>query len=77
MDMLTNQQLEGCHGEESVRKAVADIDKFVATAKDLKLSNPKEFRQLFDSVITSDTRVSQRVLYKIRNGSKRLGYICL
>ena len=57
MDMLTNQQLEGCHGEDAVQKAVADIDKFVVTAKELKLSNPKEFRQLFDSVITQDTRV--------------------
>lgn len=57
LEMLTSLQLEGCHSEDDIQKAVADIDKFVASAKDLKLNNPKEFRQLFDSVITSDTRV--------------------
>ena len=57
MDMLTSQ-LENCNTLESIRKAIEDIDNFVVTSKDLKLNNPKEFRQLFDSVITSDTRVS-------------------
>jgi hypothetical protein len=58
MDMLTSQ-LENCNTPESIRQAIEDIDKFVVTSKDLKLNNPKEFRQLFDSVITSDTRVNK------------------
>ncbi|XP_053404397.1 guanine nucleotide exchange factor DBS-like isoform X2 [Mercenaria mercenaria] len=67
MDMLTSQ-MEGCNTPESIRKAIDDIDKFVATSKDLKLNNPKEFRQLFDSVITSDTRATvQKTLKKIED----------
>lgn len=56
MDLLTSQK-EGVQTQESIKRAVEDIDKFVASAKELKMSNPKEFRQLFDSVITPDTRV--------------------
>ncbi|XP_052783921.1 guanine nucleotide exchange factor DBS-like isoform X3 [Mya arenaria] len=68
VDMLTTVQLEGCHSNEAVTKAVEDIDKFVASVKELKLNNPKEFRQLFDSVITSDTRASvQKVLKKMED----------
>lgn len=56
MDMLTSQ-LEGCNTPEGISKAIEDIDKFVVTSRELKLNNPKEFRQLFDSVITVDKRV--------------------
>lgn len=56
MDMLTSQ-MESCNTPESIQKAIEDIDKFVVTSRDLKLNNPKEFRQLFDSVMTSDIRV--------------------
>ncbi|XP_060592948.1 guanine nucleotide exchange factor DBS-like, partial [Ruditapes philippinarum] len=67
MDMLTSQ-LENCNTPESIRQAIEDIDKFVVTSKDLKLNNPKEFRQLFDSVITSDTRATvQKTLKKIED----------
>ena len=58
MDILANQQLAGNQSPEMAREAVRDIDNFVVTVKELKLNNPKEFRQLFDGMITSDVRVS-------------------
>lgn len=68
VDMLANQQIEGCNTPESATKAVQDIDAFVVMAKDLKLNNPKEFRQLFENVITPDTRTTvQKVLKKIED----------
>lgn len=30
----------------------------MASAKELKLNNPKEFRQLFEGMMTPDTRVN-------------------
>ena len=57
MDMLANQQVSEITTPEAAAKAIRDIDLFVTTVKDLKLNNPKEFRQLFDGMITSDVRV--------------------
>ncbi|KAH3806341.1 hypothetical protein DPMN_134660 [Dreissena polymorpha] len=57
VDMLTNLKLQSCQGNEEVTRAVKDIDAFVISAKQLQLNNPKEFRQLFDTVMTSETRV--------------------
>ena len=64
MDMLANQQLAGNQSPEMAREAVRDIDNFVVTVKELKLNNPKEFRQLFDGMITSDVRVSCSTHYE-------------
>ena len=55
--MLANQQLSEICTPEAAAQAIRDIEVFVATVKDLKLNNPKEFRQLFDGMITSDVRV--------------------
>ena len=66
MDMLTSQQMDGCTTPDAIHKAVQDIDEFVITARELKLNNPKEFRQLFESMINSDMRVG-RVRYGINN----------
>ena len=55
--MLANQQPAGTQSPEMAREAIRDIENFAATVKELKLNNPKEFRQLFDGMITSDVRV--------------------
>ncbi|KAH3806394.1 hypothetical protein DPMN_134715, partial [Dreissena polymorpha] len=68
VDMLTNLKLQSCQGNEEVTRAVKDIDAFVFSAKQLQLNNPKEFRQLFDTVMTSETRTAvQKVLKKVED----------
>ena len=58
--MLANQQLAEITSPELAIQAIRDIENFVVTVKELKLNNPKEFRQLFDGMITSDVRVSEK-----------------
>ena len=63
MDMLANQQLSEIDTPETAAQAIRDIEVFIATVKDLKLNNPKEFRQLFDGMITSEVRVREHSTY--------------
>lgn len=58
VDILASQPLERCQTPQGADQALKEIDTFLLTAKDLKLSNPREFRQLFDDLMTPDTRVS-------------------
>ncbi|KAL4220707.1 guanine nucleotide exchange factor DBS [Mactra antiquata] len=67
MDLLVSQK-ERVQTQESIKHSIEEIDNFIATSKDLKMNNPKEFRQLFDSVITPDTRATvQKCLKKIED----------
>jgi len=61
--MLSNQQVETCQTPEGAELAIKDIESFVITSNQLRLNNPKEFRQLFESMITPETRVGGAVLY--------------
>lgn len=71
VDILANQQLEQCQTQQKAEIALKEIDIFMATAKELKLNNPKEFRQLFEGMMTPDTRVSvQKVLQRIEDITK-------
>lgn len=58
LDILANQQLEQCQTQQKADMASREIENFMATANELKLNNPKEFRQLFEGMMTPDTRVS-------------------
>ena len=58
VDMLSVMQTEQCHSIEESRKALQAIEEFMATSSQLRLNNPKEFRQLFETMITPETRVS-------------------
>ena len=58
VDLLANQPVDRLQTPQGAQKAVEDIDAYLGSARQLKLSNPKEFRQLFESMMTSDTRVS-------------------
>ncbi|KAK3596722.1 hypothetical protein CHS0354_025019 [Potamilus streckersoni] len=68
VDMLANQQLDRIQTQQGAEKAIHDIDTFLTTTSELKLTNPKEFRQLFDSVMTADSRATvQKVLKRIED----------
>ncbi|KAL3847149.1 hypothetical protein ACJMK2_018078, partial [Sinanodonta woodiana] len=68
VDMLANQQLERIQTQQGAEKAIQEIDTFLTTTTELKLTNPKEFRQLFDSVMTADSRATvQKVLKRIED----------
>ncbi|XP_048744729.2 guanine nucleotide exchange factor DBS-like isoform X3 [Ostrea edulis] len=70
VELLSNLPPEHCQSAEDTRSAIEDIENFMTTSSQLRLNNPKEFRQLFESMITPDTRtVVQKVLRKMEDVS--------
>ncbi|XP_076098704.1 guanine nucleotide exchange factor DBS-like isoform X2 [Mytilus galloprovincialis] len=68
VDILANRQPEQCQTHLQAESALKEIESFMASAKELKLNNPKEFRQLFEGMMTPDTRVAvQKVLKRIED----------
>lgn len=65
VELLSNLPPEHCHSAEDTRSAIEDIESFMSTSNQLRLNNPKEFRQLFESMITPETRVSLQILLPI------------
>lgn len=62
VDLLASQQIDKFQTAQGAQSALQEIEKFLKTSRELKLSNPKEFRLLFDSLMTADTRVSNFTL---------------
>nr|CAD7393644.1 unnamed protein product [Timema cristinae] len=57
IDLLASQQMEKCWSSaEQAEQCLADIQCFIASAEQFKLSNPKEFRSLFQDSITPETK---------------------
>lgn len=52
MDLLASQQLEKC--SELAAQSLADIERFLAS--DAEFRDPKEFRRLFQDVVTPETK---------------------
>lgn len=76
VELLSNLPPEHCHSAEDTRSAIEDIESFMSTSNQLRLNNPKEFRQLFESMITPETRVSlyyylQTECHKIESANKQ------
>ncbi|XP_062575742.1 guanine nucleotide exchange factor DBS-like isoform X1 [Saccostrea cucullata] len=68
VELLSNLPPEHCQSAEDTRSAIEDIENFMTTSNQLRLNNPKEFRQLFESMITPETRtVVQKVLKKMED----------
>lgn len=57
VDLLANQPIERYQQMGEADQAMEDIEAFLSTASELKLNNPKEFRALFQSMITVETKV--------------------
>lgn len=55
--LLVTFSLDQCNTLETAQEALQQVEAFLATGEDLKLTNPREFRQMFDNMITPDTRV--------------------
>ncbi|XP_064638483.1 guanine nucleotide exchange factor DBS-like isoform X2 [Lineus longissimus] len=66
VDLLATQQIEKCQTQDGAGAAVSDIEAFLITARELNLSNPKEFRKKFDIILTPESRNTvQNVLKRI------------
>ncbi|ESO98747.1 hypothetical protein LOTGIDRAFT_76710, partial [Lottia gigantea] len=57
VDLLASQPLENCQTPHGAELALRDIETYLSSTKELKLNNPREFRQLFEDMMTPETRV--------------------
>ncbi|RUS89998.1 hypothetical protein EGW08_002265 [Elysia chlorotica] len=64
VDLLANQPLDRLQSPVGAQRALDDIDAYLAGARELKLSNPREFRQVFESMMTADTRANVQLILK-------------
>ncbi|XP_052830290.1 guanine nucleotide exchange factor DBS isoform X15 [Octopus bimaculoides] len=78
LDLLADQQIEKFHTQGGAEKAAYEIREFLHSAQNLNLSNPKEFRTLFEGIMNSDMKVIVQDLLKRKEEvkgmcEKRLG----
>uniref|UniRef100_A0A669PX08 MCF.2 cell line derived transforming sequence-like 2 n=1 Tax=Phasianus colchicus TaxID=9054 RepID=A0A669PX08_PHACC len=55
--LLASQAVDKCQSQEGAETALVEIEKFLATAKEHQLSNPKEFYNQFDTILTPEIKV--------------------
>ncbi|XP_067669146.1 guanine nucleotide exchange factor DBS-like isoform X1 [Haliotis asinina] len=68
VDLLASQPIDRCQNQQGAEQALQDVESFLATSRELKLNNPREFRQLFESMMTPETRaVVQQVLKRMED----------
>ncbi|XP_050389701.2 guanine nucleotide exchange factor DBS isoform X1 [Patella vulgata] len=66
VDLLASQPLESCQTTHGAERSLRDIESFLATTRELKLNNPREFRALFEDMMTPETRNTvQQVLKRM------------
>ncbi|XP_078063171.1 guanine nucleotide exchange factor DBS [Mustelus asterias] len=66
--LLASQAVDKCQTQEGAEAALQDIEKFLETAKDHKLANPKEFYKQFELFLTSEVKANiQTILQKLEN----------
>ncbi|NXX81940.1 MCF2L factor, partial [Urocolius indicus] len=66
--LLASQAVDKCQSQEGAETALVEIEKFLVTAKEHQLSNPKEFYNQFDMILTSEIKVNaQRILQKLED----------
>ncbi len=63
MDLLATQAIDRCQTPEGAEVALQDIDHFLESASELKLNDPKEFRNVFESIMSPHTKVSATLCY--------------
>jgi DNA polymerase I-like protein with 3'-5' exonuclease and polymerase domains len=57
VDLLASQHIEKCStSPELAEQSLVEIQQYVASAEEFKLSSPKEFRSLFQDSITPETK---------------------
>uniref|UniRef100_A0A6I8PLE9 MCF.2 cell line derived transforming sequence-like 2 n=1 Tax=Ornithorhynchus anatinus TaxID=9258 RepID=A0A6I8PLE9_ORNAN len=62
--LLASQAVDKCQSQEGAETALCDIEKFLGTAKEHQLSNPKEFYNQFDMILTPEIK-AQKILQKL------------
>ncbi|XP_074768743.1 putative guanine nucleotide exchange factor MCF2L2 isoform X9 [Athene noctua] len=66
--LLASQAVDKCQSQEGAETALVEIEKFLVTAKEHQLSNPKEFYNQFDMILTSEIKANaQRILQKLED----------
>lgn len=55
---MASQAIDKCNTEAGAESALKELDTFVKTAEQLKLENPRDFRQNYGEVLTNDVTVS-------------------
>ncbi|NXP46631.1 MCF2L factor, partial [Heliornis fulica] len=64
--LLASQAVDKCQSQEGAETALVEIEKFLVTAKEHQLSNPKEFYNQFDMILTPEIKANaQRILQKL------------
>uniref|UniRef100_A0A4X2KSV1 MCF.2 cell line derived transforming sequence-like 2 n=1 Tax=Vombatus ursinus TaxID=29139 RepID=A0A4X2KSV1_VOMUR len=66
--LLASQALDKCQTQEGAETALGDIEKFLGTAKDYQLVNPKEFYNQFNIVLTPEIKENaDRIVQKLED----------
>ncbi|NWR70194.1 MCF2L factor, partial [Centropus unirufus] len=66
--LLASQAVDKCQSQEGAETALVEIEKFLVTAKEHQLSNPKEFYNQFDMILTPEIKANaQRILKKLED----------
>ncbi|NXO33848.1 MCF2L factor, partial [Locustella ochotensis] len=66
--LLASQAVDKCQSQEGAETALLEIEKFLVTAKEHQLSNPKEFYNQFDMILTPEIKANaQRIVQKLED----------
>ncbi|KAK4820251.1 hypothetical protein QYF61_022531 [Mycteria americana] len=66
--LLASQAVDKCQSQEGAETALVEIEKFLVTAKEHQLSNPKEFYNQFDMILSPEIKANaQRILQKLED----------
>ncbi|NWS40930.1 MF2L2 factor, partial [Probosciger aterrimus] len=66
--LLASQAVDKCQSQEGAETALVEIEKFLVTAKEHQLSNPKEFYNQFEMILTPEIQAKvQRILQKLED----------
>ncbi|NXY30725.1 MCF2L factor, partial [Pomatorhinus ruficollis] len=66
--LLASQAVDKCQSQEGAETALVEIEKFLVTAKEHQLSNPKEFYNQFDMILTPEIKAhAQRIVQKLED----------
>ena len=57
VDLLASQPIDRLQTTAGAQAAQREIQDFMAKSRDLKLSNPRDFRNLFEPIMTAESRV--------------------
>ncbi|XP_072474451.1 probable guanine nucleotide exchange factor MCF2L2 isoform X2 [Notamacropus eugenii] len=66
--LLASQALDKCQTQEGAETALGDIEKFLSTAKEHQLVNPKEFYNQFNMVLTPEVKENaEKIVQKLED----------